>query len=226
MSNNYDGWELNFFDQAKNFRDYQWNIIKNKVRKKILEVGPGNCVFLPNYRKISNKIYLYEPSKKLRSKLNIKIKKLNNVKLINKYDKLKYDTIIYLDVIEHIKNDKKEILSAFKRLKKNGHLIVNVPAFQLLYTDYDRRIGHFRRYTKSSFKKILENLNIKNFEMTYFDSIGFFLILFSKYLKMSNKVNFKNSVKIWNILVPLSKILDIFLGYFIGKSLMIIIKKN
>ena len=39
----------------------------------ILEVGPGNCVFLPNYRKISNKIYLYEPSKKLRSKLNIKI---------------------------------------------------------------------------------------------------------------------------------------------------------
>ena len=101
-----------------------------------------------------------------------------------------------------------------------------MPAFQLLYTDYDRRIGHFRRYTKSSFKKILENLNIKNFEMTYFDSIGFFLILFSKYLKMSNKVNFKNSVKIWNILVPLSKILDIFIGYFIGKSLMIIIKKN
>ena len=78
MSNNYDGWELNFFDQAKNFRDYQWSIIKNKVRKKILEVGPGNCVFLPNYRKISNKIYLYEPSKKLRSKLNIKIKKYAN----------------------------------------------------------------------------------------------------------------------------------------------------
>ena len=57
MSKNYDGWELDFFDEAKNFRDYQWSIFKSKVKKKILEVGPGNCVFLNNYRKISNKIY-------------------------------------------------------------------------------------------------------------------------------------------------------------------------
>ena len=62
--------------------------------------------------------------------------------------------------------------------------------------------------------------------MKYFDSIGYFLILFLKYLKFSNKVNFKGSVKIWNFLIPISKILDFFLNRILGKSLMVIIQKN
>ena len=32
--NQYDGWELNFFDNAKNFRNYQWKLIKDKIKKK------------------------------------------------------------------------------------------------------------------------------------------------------------------------------------------------
>jgi SAM-dependent methyltransferase len=224
--NEYKGWELNFFDNAKNFRNYQWNLIKDKIKKRILEVGPGNCVFLNRYYEISKEIFLFEPSENLRIKLNSKIENFKEVKLIKEYDNSKYDTIIYLDVIEHIENDQNEILNAYDRLNKDGYLIINVPAFQFLYTDYDKKIGHYRRYSKSSFKKLLQNLNINNFKMSYFDSIGFCLIFFSKYLAVSNKVNFKKSIGIWNFLVPISKLLDFFLSYFIGKSLMVTIKKD
>jgi hypothetical protein len=222
----YDGWELNFFDNAKNFRNYQWKLIKDKIKKKILEVGPGNCVFLDRYCKISKEIFLFEPSENFRIKLSSKIENFKEVKLIKEYDNSKYDTIIYLDVVEHIEDDQNEILSAYNRLNKDGYLIINVPAFQFLYTDYDKKIGHYRRYSKSSFKRLLQNLNINNFDMSYFDSIGFCLIFFSKYLAVSNKVNLQGGVKFWNFLIPISKILDILLSPLIGKSLMVIIKKD
>ena len=225
-NNEYEGWELNFFDNAGNFRNYQWNLIKDKIKKKILEVGPGNCVFLKRYYDISKEIFLFEPSEKIRIELATKIKNFKEVKLINEFDNSKYDTIIYLDVIEHIQDDQNEILNAYNRLNNDGHLIINVPAFQFLYTEYDKKIGHYRRYSKTSFKKLLNKLNINNFKMNYFDSIGFCLIFFSKYFTLTNKVNFKSSVKIWNLLIPISKFLDLFLSPFIGKSLMIIIKKN
>jgi hypothetical protein len=224
--NEYEGWELNFFDNAKNFRNYQWKLIKDKIKKRILEVGPGNCVFLNRYYEISKEIFLFEPSENLRIKLNYKIETFKEVKLIKEYDNSKYDTIIYLDVIEHIENDQNEIFNAYNRLNKDGYLIINVPAFQFLYTDYDKKIGHYRRYSKSSFKELLQDLNIHNFKMSYFDSIGFCLIFFSKYLAVSNKVNFKKSVGIWNFLVPISKLMDFFLSSFIGKSLMVTIKKD
>ena len=224
--NQYKGWELNFFDNAKNFRNYQWKLIKDKIKKKILEVGPGNCVFLDRYYKISKEIFLFEPSENFRIKLSSKIENFKEVKLIKEYDNSTYDTIIYLDVVEHIEDDQNEILSAYNRLNKDGYLIINVPAFQFLYTDYDKKIGHYRRYSKSSFKNLLQNLDINNFKMSYFDSIGFCLIFFSKYLAVSNKVNFQGGVKLWNFLIPFSKILDILLSPLIGKSLMVIIKKD
>tara|TARA_B100000886_G_scaffold333515_1_gene287671 strand:- start:165 stop:851 length:687 start_codon:yes stop_codon:yes gene_type:complete len=222
----YKGWELDFFDQAQNFRDYQWKLFKNKIKKDVLEVGPGNCVFLERYNYKSKKIHLFEPSVKIRNRIKKKFKKFKKVKVISKYSKSKYDCIVYLDVLEHIKDDKTEVFNAYNRLKKKGHLIISVPAFQHLYTDYDKKIGHYRRYNKKKFNNIFNKLKIKKYTMKYFDCIGYFLILFSKYLKVSNKVNFKGSIKIWNFLIPISKILDIFFNRILGKSLMVIIQKN
>ena len=222
----YKGWELDFFDQAQNFRDYQWKLFKNKIKKDVLEVGPGNCVFLERYNYKSKKIHLFEPSVKIRNRIKKKFKKFKKVKVISKYSKSKYDCIVYLDVLEHIKDDKTEVFNAYNRLKKKGHLIISVPAFQHLYTDYDKKIGHYRRYNKKKFNNIFNKLKIKKYTMKYFDCIGYFLILFSKYLKVSNKVNFKGSIKIWNFLIPISKILDIFFNRILGKSLMVIIQKK
>lgn len=223
---NYNGWELYFFDNAKNFRNYQWNLIRKYVKKSILEVGPGNCVFLKNYNKLCNKIYLFEPSKNLRRKLKKKVKKLKKVILVKNYPKCKFDTIIYLDVLEHIKHDKKEILKAYYKLKKNGYLVISVPAFQYLYTIYDKKIGHYKRYNKKFFNHFLPKLKITDYSMSYFDSLGYLLIFISKFIFFSYKVDFKISIKLWDKLIPLSKMLDYFLNFFIGKSLMLIIRKN
>ena len=116
---------------------------------------------------------------------------------------------MYLDVIEHIKNDKLEIFKALKSLKKNGYLLINVPAFQILYSDFDKDVGHFRRYDKLKILKLVNNSKYSRLNMFYYDSIGFFLSLLSKFLFRKNyKDNFSSKIKIWDRLIPISYLLD------------------
>ena len=51
--NDYQGWELNYFDNAKKFRSYQLDLIKEFLQGNIAEVGPGNGKNLSQYIKYS-----------------------------------------------------------------------------------------------------------------------------------------------------------------------------
>ena len=227
---NYTGWELHNFDKANLYRLYQFNLIKDCIKGDVLEVGPGNCVYLKNYFEICKKIYLVEPTKKYFDKLKKIKKKHKNMfisKNLNIFKKKSFNTILYLDVLEHIKNDKLEIKKAFKLLKKGGTLVICVPAFQCLYSLYDKKIGHYRRYNKTEFKKMLKKCKIKTYEMRYFDFVGGLLIFISNFFFKNNLNNFQLKIKIWNLLVPISLIIDfILMKYFFGKSLLVKIKNT
>lgn len=224
---NYPGWELKYFDKALNFRRYQFSLIKEYICGQVAEVGPGNGINLKFYKSLAKKIYLFEPSqmfiKKLKKNKNKKIKIINTVFTKSKN---KYNTIIYLDVLEHIKNDSKEIMNAYNSLKKNGYLIINVPAFQHLYSKFDEDLLHFKRYSKKDFKKILYMLKIYNYKMLYFDCFGYFFSLLSKIFIKDYKINFVSKILIWNKLMPLSIFFDRLFFNFFGKSLIVFIKKS
>ncbi len=223
---NYPGWELKYFDKAKNFRKYQFNLIKKNIKGNIAEIGPGNGVFLKYYIKNSKNIYLYEPTFAFYK--NLKKNRLKKIRIINKKFKLKknfFDTILYLDVIEHIDNDLKEIKNAYKSLRKGGKLIINVPAYQHLYSQFDKDIDHLRRYSKSDFIKILNKLKIYRYQIIYFDSIGYMLSLLSKIFVKNYRNHFAKKIKIWNNLMHISKFFDKILFHCFGKSLLVIIEK-
>ena len=62
---NYSGWELNFFDNAKNYRDYQIDIIKKELKGTVAEIGPGNGSLCEKYNTYCDNVVLFEPSKNL-----------------------------------------------------------------------------------------------------------------------------------------------------------------
>ena len=224
----YDRWELGFFDLSKNFRKYQFDLIKEFISGNVAEIGPGNGIILELYLDLCDKLDLFEPDKNLYSKLNDKFSNYKKVNVIN--DELNissniYDVILYLDVLEHIEDYEKEILKAHNALKKGGYLLINVPAFQFLYSDFDKDVGHFRRYSKKDITNLCSNYNLEINRLKYYDSIGFFLSFLSKMTRSNYKKNFEKKIKIWDSLIPFSRILDkIFISYF-GKSLLIVIKK-
>jgi hypothetical protein len=225
---NYNGWELKFFDKSKNFRNYQLKLMQKYITGYIAEIGPGNGANASSYIKYVKKIDFYEPTKKLYSILKKKFGKKNKISCYNKkfiLQKEKYDSILYLDVLEHIKNDKKEILKAFKSIKKNGYLIINVPAFSHLYSKFDKDIGHFKRYEKEDMITIFRNLKYKKLDLKYYDSVGYGLSLLSKLMLSNYKNKFEQKIKIWDSLISFSKIIDFLTCNLFGKSLMVIVKK-
>ena len=226
---NYTGWELNLFDKANIFRDYQFNFLKYNIRGKVCEVGPGHGVVCDRYVKLSQKITLYEKSEKLFKFLKEKYKKNQKINIYNQYfkqQKLKYDTILYLDVLEHIKHPKKELKNVFSSLNKGGKLILTVPAYQHLFSQFDKDVGHFRRYTIKKFLNEMNGIKYSNIKNYYIDTIGYFLSLMAKiFLKKDYKSNFDKKIRIWNFLIHISKILDFITMYSFGKTLIIIVQK-
>jgi SAM-dependent methyltransferase len=221
----YQAWELKYFDKANNFRKYQFNLIKSFLKDTTAEVGPGNGTNFKYYKKFVKKVTFFEPDKKLFNNLKKKFKK----KVIIKnsfFEKKKnyYDTILYFDVIEHIKKDNDEIRNAIFSLKKNGNLIIAVPAFNTLYSKFDEDIGHYRRYKKNDFLKY-QNKNIKIVKSHYYDSVGFILSFLSKFISSNYRKNIKTKIFIWNLLIPISQILDKIILNLFGKSLVVIFRK-
>ena len=223
----YDGFELEYFDSSNNFRNYQLSLIKKYlIKKKIAEVGPGRGGFVKYYKKYSKSLFLIEPDRKLfrilkqkyyNKKISVRNSKIQNIKN-------KFDTIMYFDVLEHIQNDLKEVLSAKKKLKKNGYLIFSVPAFQIFYNNFDKSVGHFKRYNKNDFNLISSKSNLKIEKIMYYDSFGLLLIILSKIFNVTNK-NLEKNIKFWNFFIPLSKIIDLLTFNKFGKSLLCVFKK-
>jgi hypothetical protein len=221
----YPGWELKYFDKAYNFRQYQFKLIKNHLSGELAEIGAGTGLFIPFYKKVTKSITIYEPSINL---FKILKRKYQNIRIFNKIliknNKL-YDTIIYMDVIEHIKNYENELEKAAAQLKTNGKLIVNVPAFNFLFSKFDKDVGHYKRFHKKDFVNFCKKNNLKIIKLKYYDFVGFILILFSKYLFKPNHKKFGSNIKLWNLLIPLSKFLDRIFCNIFGKSLIFIAQK-
>ena len=70
----------------------------------------------------------------------------------------KFDTVIALNVIEHIPDDLAAVNNAKALLREKGKLIILVPAFPALYNSLDRELGHYRRYKKAELGKLFETL--------------------------------------------------------------------
>ncbi len=140
------------------------------------------------------------------------------------FDSQKFDTIVCLNVLEHIKDDKKALENIFKLLKKDGHLILLVPAFNLLYGEIDRSIGHYRRYYKNQLIKQFQQLGfrlIKIRTMNLIGAIGWFVA--GKIL--GRKTVDSGGVKLFSLFAPLFLPIEDIIEPPIGTSILAVVKK-
>jgi hypothetical protein len=137
----------------------------------------------------------------------------------------KFDSILYIDVLEHIKEDKNELTLAARHLKTNGVIVVLAPAFPWLYTPFDAAIGHFRRYTRNSLRAVAPH-GLREEECIYLDAFG---VLASAgnllFLQAANAS--EGQMRFWdNYLVPMSRFMDRVLAFSLGRSVLAIWRKT
>ena len=80
-------------------------------------------------------------------------------------------------------------------------------------------------YHKNDFLEFSKKNNLKIIKLVYYDSIGFLFLILNKIFSLKQS-NLKSKVFLWNILIPISKILDILTFNTFGKSLLCVLKKK
>ncbi len=78
-----------------------------------------------------------------------------------KFENVKFDFVIFSDVLEHFKNDAGALRLWKRALAQNGKMIIFVPAFQSLWSNHDIEAHHFRRYSKKDFFKVIDGVGLK-----------------------------------------------------------------
>lgn len=230
----YQGEELTLFETATNWKNYFASHISSYLTGKVLEVGAGigGTTLLLNKGKAESWLLL-EPDETmqrlLQQKINDKLLPSNCIAVKGTLDSLgkneRFDCIIYIDVLEHIENDADELKNATDLLAQGGYLVVLSPAFQFIFSPFDKAIGHFRRYSRKTLSAIRPASLIRK-KMIYLDSVGFFASLLNKIL-LRQSYPAKKQVQLWDKwMIPSSKITDRIFLYSFGKSILAAWKKQ
>jgi 2-polyprenyl-3-methyl-5-hydroxy-6-metoxy-1,4-benzoquinol methylase len=93
-----------------------------------------------------------------------------------------FDFVICLDVLEHLQDDINYLSKLKDMLKENGRILVSVPAHQFLWSSHDDLNHHFRRYSRKSFMRLVNESQLKIVEIRYWNSLLFPLFVFSRIL--------------------------------------------
>lgn len=143
-----------------------------------------------------------------------------------------FDVVIAMDIVEHIKDDKKAIQALYDLLKPGGSVIITVPAFPFLWTELDELTDfpHHRRYTRATLKKVLQKPGMKVSLCSYYNFFLFPLIVLTKLLKTSAEKQLQLPHRFFNtIFYHIFAAERFFLGWLrfpCGGSLITVITKE
>ncbi len=133
------------------------------------------------------------------------------------------DCVYSLNVLEHIEDDRATLAMLNDRIRPGGKVVIYVPAFNLLYSEMDRLVGHHRRYRR---KELVAKMKDAGFEITearYIDCLGFLSALVYRLIGNDQGVISPGAVRIYDrFLFPVSRILDRLVFGSFGKNLLVV----
>lgn len=230
----YVGEELDLFARATSWKAYVAHQIAPYLGRDVLEVGAG---FGGTTRRLCRGVHrrwiCLEPDEALAARLH---ESIANAELpdccesvVGTLDAIpvdaSFDTVLYIDVLEHIQDDAAELERATERLRDGGRLVVMSPAHPWLFTPFDRALGHYRRYTKRALRALTPS-GTKLERLAYLDSVGLFASLGNR-LILQSAMPTASQIAIWDkLMVRLSRCVDPLLAYTCGKSLLSVWRKG
>jgi SAM-dependent methyltransferase len=220
----YDGASLETFYHAINWRNYWISQVGPYVSGDVAEIGAGlgaNTLLI--HRCGVRSMLCVEPDEKLAARLDATVRGVEGVSTsvgsIRNLSGRAFDSILYIDVLEHIEDDKSELERACLLLRPSGRLIVLAPAHQALYSPFDRAIGHYRRYDSRSLKSCAPPW-LRLEKMKCLDSVGLLASAMNRFV-LRQSAPTPRQILLWDrIMIPASKFLDPILRHRYGKSIM------
>lgn len=134
------------------------------------------------------------------------------------------DSIVYVNVLEHVRDDFQELVLARDTLKLGGHLCVFVPALSFLYSEYDASVGHYRRYAKQQLAALMREAGFEIVKLRYFDIAG--ILPWLLFMKLLRRPLTSGSAGLYDTLVvPIMRKVESYVSPPIGKNLIVVGRK-
>ena len=171
---------LSLLEEAMAYHRWIFEKIRPHLRGNILEVGCGigNLTgLLLNYGKVIaadvNEGYIHTVERKYRGHPNLEGVLLWDIeqKAVRDFNS-EIDTILCSNVLEHIEKDEVVLKNLFPLLRGGGRLIVLVPALKGLYNVLDKKLGHFRRYSRAELIQKFTQNGFRICSLEYFNLFG------------------------------------------------------
>ncbi|MES1173840.1 MAG: class I SAM-dependent methyltransferase [Myxococcales bacterium] len=226
----YVGSELELFSKAVNWKRYWAGRLRPYVHGNVLDVGAGLGATFDYLADAADSWTCLEPDAQLCAQLAARLASHARPPQVicGTLEQLpaerKFDTAVYIDVLEHIEHDAEQVSAVIDRLNPGGTLIVLSPALPFLYSPFDESVGHFRRYTRQSLAAVAPpSLALQAW--FFLDGLGVLASLFARFAKRSAPT--KAQVEIWDkTLVPVSRITDALTSRLFGRSIVMVWTKQ
>jgi SAM-dependent methyltransferase len=228
--------DLQQMARAENYRRWQFDIVAPFVTGTVLEVGGGIGNFTPELAEIATSVISIEPNEYCFRQLVARTKGLANVTAyratVESLDEVvpsigkRVDTIILMNVLEHIQDDKAVLGTLKSRLTPNGRLVVLVPAGEWAFGSIDRRLGHYRRYSKDYSRALVVSLGLEIEKMRYYNFIGVFAWWWNAKISKRQSQN-DGQIKLFDkLFVPVISRVEKIFSPPVGQSLLIVARHH
>jgi SAM-dependent methyltransferase len=137
------------------------------------------------------------------------------------------DYVYSLNVLEHIEDDRAALAEIQRMLRPGGRLLLYVPAFQVLFSSMDERVGHFRRYRRRALSDLVRAAGLHVEHSAYADSVGFLAALVYRFMGDQSGAISGAQVRTYDRFVfPVSRAFDRLFGKAFGKNVYLVAVKD
>jgi SAM-dependent methyltransferase len=212
---------LEAMEAARNYNDFLTATIASRVdaSRPVLDFGAGTGMFARRLRARGLDVRCVEPDPQLRRGLEIDGFEVSSD--LRDLAPASFGSVYSLNVLEHVQEDAEILRQIFDVMDRRGGLIIYVPAFPLLFSRMDRRVGHVRRYRS---RELRDRVRAAGFNVTstrYVDGLGFLAALAFRLLRRPGDLDPRSVARYDSWLFPLSRTLEPLTHRWIGKNLLL-----
>jgi SAM-dependent methyltransferase len=167
--------------RAKNYFAWQKRLVEKELGRRVLEIGCGLGNFTEQLLDRDMVVALdIEPDCVAnllarfpgRDNLHAFARDINHPGVAADLRRFRLDSCVCLNVLEHIEDDRAALTAMAAALEPGGAIVLIVPAFQALYGPIDHNLGHYRRYDRSSVKRLAKEVGLRVRTLHYMNLIG------------------------------------------------------
>jgi glycosyltransferase involved in cell wall biosynthesis len=205
---------LGRLNRAPRFTVWMADVIRPFVGKRVLEIGAGTgnltaqLIPRPSYWATDiNPLYLMYLENVGRNRPYMHVGFTDAEKQETYPKNQTFDTVICLNVVEHLADDRGALLNIRSVLDANGRAIILVPCGPSLYGTLDEVLGHHRRYTRKTLEELVVKADLKLEQMLEFNRMG--VVAWWLNGRVLRRRTFGLwQIKILNLLTPLFRVFD------------------